>query len=55
MTLTYCFLQKQFLRFFFQKYLQKLLSLSLHAIKSFQIGKNSTKTSSTRIFIFLSS
>jgi len=25
MTLTYCFLQKKFLRFFFRKYLQKLL------------------------------
>jgi len=48
MTLTYCFLQKR-------KYLQKLLTLSLHTIKSFQIGKHSPKTSSARIFIFLSS
>jgi len=41
MTLTYCFLQKNFCDFFFRKYLQKLLTLSLHTIKSFQIGKNS--------------
>jgi hypothetical protein len=47
--------KKNFEVFFFKKYLQKLLTLSLHTIKSFQIGKKSPKTSSTRIFIFLSS
>jgi len=48
------FSAKKFLRLFFRKYLQKLVTLSLHTIESFQIGKNSPKTSSTRIFIFLS-
>ena len=37
------FSAKKFLRFFFWKYLQKLVTLSLHTIKSFQIGKKLTE------------